>query len=363
MSTPGKLILMGEHAVVFGQPALVAAVNLRLRARLIPRNDLPDHVVELDLPQVDHHERLTWSRILDYTDRVREAWHRYAEDPDADDFSEVRGDDPAHVVKVALGEAAEFLGEESGPSLELGIDSDLPIGSGFGSSAAVAVAVLGGYMALRELQVSSEELDRLALEVERRQHGFPSGVDGATVLHGGTIWVEKSDEGEPEIEPLAGSPRELDHFRVFGTGTPAQSTGAVVAAVRGRVRRDTDRYTGVIEEMGQVTRSFRDALFHDDGSRRRIMDLVRRYETGLEELGVVPEAARSLVRAVEAKGGAAKISGAGALASPPGGPPGAGSLLVYHPEPDRIDEWGFLGHLPRYPVALGGEGLRRELAS
>lgn len=354
---------MGEHAVVFGQPALVAAVNLRLRARLLPRDDLPDQVVELDLPQVDHHERIAWSRVREYTERVREAWERYAEDPDADDFSQVRGDDPAHVVKVALGEASGFLGEEGGPALELGIDSDLPIGSGFGSSAAVAVAVLGGYMAMRERQVPPEELERLALEVERRQHGFPSGVDGATVLHGGTIWVEKSDEGEPQIEPLSGSPRELDRFRVFGTGTPAQSTGAVVAAVRGRVRRDTERYEGVIGGMGEVTRRFRTALFEEEGGRRDILDLVRRYEGGLEDLGVVPEAARELVRAVEARGGAAKISGAGALASPPGGPPGAGSLLVYHPDPDRIDEWGFLGHLPRYPVALGGEGLRRELAS
>lgn len=354
---------MGEHAVVFGQPALVAAVNLRLRARLLPREDQAEDVVELDLPQVDHHERIPWSGILEYTDRVRRAWERYAADAEADEFSEVRGDDPAHVVKVALGEASEFLGEEGGPALVLGIDSDLPIGSGFGSSAAVAVAVLGGYMAMRERQVPPEELERLALEVERRQHGFPSGVDGATVLHGGTIWVEKSDEGEPQLEPLAGSPRELDRFRVFGTGTPAQSTGAVVAAVRGRVRRDAQRYQGVIDEMGRVTRRFRSALFDGEGGGRAIRELVRQYESGLEELGVVPEAARELVRAVEARDGAAKISGAGALASPPGGPPGAGSLLVYHPDPDRIDEWGFLGHLPRYPVALGGDGLRRELAS
>jgi hypothetical protein len=71
---------------------------------------------------------------------------------------------------------------------------------------------------------------------------------------------------------------------------------------------------------------------------------------------VVPEAVRDLVRRVDAEGGAAKVSGAGSLAGP-----GAGSLLVYHPDAERIAAWPFLQRFPFHPVHLGAAGLRREI--
>jgi hypothetical protein len=64
---------------------------------------------------------------------------------------------------------------------------------------------------------------------------------------------------------------------------------------------------------------------------------------------------RELVRRVEGEGGAAKVSGAGSARGP-----AAGSLLVYHPEPERIARWKFLQQLPLHRVVLGGPGFRRE---
>ncbi len=78
-------------------------------------------------------------------------------------------------------------------------------------------------------------------------------------------------------------------------------------------------------------------------------------EAALEEMGVVPAEVRALARRIEAEGGAAKISGAGSLAGP-----GAGSLLVYDPDPERIAGWSFLRPFPFYPVILGAPGLRLE---
>ncbi|HEX3527264.1 MAG TPA: hypothetical protein VH988_09365 [Thermoanaerobaculia bacterium] len=363
VSTPGKLILMGEHAVVYGRPALVAAIDLRLTARLAPRSG---EAVHLDLPGLRHSEELSWNALRAYARAVRERWEGYAERPGAQGFRELRGDDPAHVVKVALGEAGEWLASARDvhlTGLRLRIDSDLPIGSGFGSSAATATAVIAGCLAAHDfadltISTNLSLIERLALDVERRQHGFPSGVDGATVLYGGVLWARRLPAGALERERITARSPLLDRLRVYDTGTPADQTGAVVAAVRERRDRDPARVEELLDRMETATRSFRAVLEQPGGDDPdRDLHLVREHEACLEALGVVPDEVRAIVRRVEGEGGAAKISGAGSLRGP-----GGGSLLVYHPEPERISGWSFLRPFLFYPVHLGAPGFREEVS-
>ena len=370
VSAPGKLILMGEHAAVYGRPALVAAIDLRLTAHLSP---LPHHEisreVRLDLPGLDHLETTSWEELRAYAAAARERWARYSEHPVPAAFQEVRGEDPAHVVKISLGEAAEEVDLQTGPGRRLDegaclrIESGLPIGSGFGSSAATATAVVAAVLAFAGTPGGSgpESLDnldriaRLALEVERRQHGLPSGVDGATVLHGGVLWARKLPSGELEIERVEARSDLLRLLRVYDTGTPAEPTGAVVAAVRARRERDPGRHERTLDRMEAATRALRAEIERDGDDPDRTLHLLREQEACLEDLGVIPGEVRALVRRVEAEGGAAKISGAGSLSGP-----GAGSLLVYHPDPERVARWQFLQAFPFYPVHLGAPGFRRE---
>lgn len=360
-SAPGKLILMGEHAVVYGHPALVGAVDLRLRVRFSAMPPARPARVELRLPGVGHRETSDWPALLAYARDARARWERYASAPSGESFARLRGGDRAHVVKVALGEAAAGLGESFGPALRLDLESELEVGSGLGSSAATAVAVAGGYLAWRGIRPTTARLEPVVLEVERRQHGSPSGVDGATVLRGGLVWAER-EGGTLRFRAFRAPPERLRGFAVFDTGAPDQPTGAVVAAVRERLEADRSRLGAVLEDMGETTRRFRDALLAAEGKGEPLVPLIRRYEAGLEALGVVPPAALALVRRVEAEGGAAKISGAGALASGTAGRPGAGSMLVYHPSPGRVDAWSFLEGVERRDLSLGGEGFRVEEA-
>ncbi len=364
-SAPGKAILIGEHAVVYGQPALIAAVGLRLTTRLTPASEDSSSTVELHARELGGRVTTDWPEIVDYATQARRRWEHYTRTPGAAGFAEVRGDDPAHLVKVALGEAARFLDEPGGPPLQLHLYSDLPIGAGFGSSAAVAVTVLAAYLTARGRRPSTRDLEALALETERRQHGMPSGVDGAAVIHGGVVWAEREGPGEPlSITPLDLTSPHLSRFRIFDTGTPAQTTGEVVAAVRGRVEADHGTFDPILERMGATARAFRRELAGDRDDPESLMDLIRTYQADLEALGVVPPAVRELIRRVEAAGGVAKISGAGALASPEGGDrPGAGSLLVYQPEPHRLDDLPFLEPFPHYAVPLGAQGYRVETPS
>ncbi|HKH46895.1 MAG TPA: hypothetical protein VKM72_19730 [Thermoanaerobaculia bacterium] len=358
VSAPGKLILMGEHAAVYGRPALVAAIDLRLTARLSPLPPDEAGEVHLDLPGLAHREATSWEALRAYARATHERWDRYAEHPAPAAFQEVRGKDPAHVVKIALGEAVEALGAAASglAGASLRIDSGLPIGSGFGSSAATATAVVAAVLAFASAEgTDPERLARLALEVERRQHGLPSGVDGATVLQGGVVWARRLASGEMETEPVAVRSDLLRRLRVYDTGTPAEPTGAVVAAVRALRERDPARHERTLDRMEAATRALRMQLESRDGDPDRTLHQIREHEACLEDLGVVPGEVRALARRVETEGGAAKISGAGSLSGP-----GAGSLLVYHPDPERVARWQFLRPYPFHPVHLGAPGFRRE---
>lgn len=343
---------MGEHAVVYGRPALAAAVDLRLTVRASPA---AEGAVHLDLPRLAHAESLSWSAVRAYARAARESWREYSREPGPERFRAMRGDDPAHVVKTALGEAAEFLGEADPPGVRLGVESELPVGSGFGSSAATAAGVIASYLCFRGVSLELGELERLTLEAERRQHGCPSGIDGATVLHGGLLWARRLDSGELERERIDSRSPLLPKIRVYATGTPPESTGAVVAAVRNRRDRDPGGHECLLDNIEAATWSLRAELSREAEEPERVVDLIRECEACLEELGVVPPAVRALVRRIEAKGGAAKISGAGSLAGP-----GAGSLLVYHADAERISGWPFLRPFPAQPVHLGAAGLCLE---
>ena len=354
VSAPGKLILLGEHAVVYGRPALVAAIDLRLSAHF---STLGLDQVRLDLPGLRHAETLTWAEVRDYTAAARQRWTAYAEHPGPETFKELRGGDPAHVVKIALGETLEQLGSEPSRGLRLEITSQLPPGSGFGSSAAAAVAVIAGLLSWLGSPADLEEVERLALEVERRQHGHPSGVDGATVLRGGVLWARRQADGGLATEPVQVRSPLLSRFRVYESGTPPEPTGAVVAAVRKLRDREPGRIEGVLDRIERATTLLRAELEREEEDRDRALHLIREAQACLEELQVVPGEVRSAVKEIEAMGGAAKISGAGSLAGP-----GAGSLLVYHPDPGKLAGLPPLRSFPFHAVHLGAPGFRQEIA-
>jgi mevalonate kinase len=123
-SVPGKVILMGEHAAVYGKPAVVAALGKRVTVDVSPSTS----GVDLDLRALGYRKRCSWGDLLAYRDRKLEAWTEF-QSGRSTGFQTVRGDDPAHVVKIALGEVArEVVGtDETGlPPLTVAVDSELP---------------------------------------------------------------------------------------------------------------------------------------------------------------------------------------------------------------------------------------------
>lgn len=350
-SVPGKLILMGEHAAVYGRPALVAAVGLRASVRATSGGHSG---VLLDLPDLGWRATVEWHELIAYAERARAAWLRYDAAPTPEIFRDVSTGDPAHLVRVALGEAAGELDAEKLRPLSLEVRSDLPVGSGFGSSAAIAVGVLAASLTLLDGEPDVATLDRLALEVERRQHGTPSGVDHNTVLRGGVLAVGRDERGSLTVDPIDVPRPTLDRFAVVHTGVPAETTGEVVAAVRERRRQDPESFERLLDRMAANVVSFARRLAEERPDWQRLGELIDDYEACLEEIGVVPPSVRSAIEAARGAGIAAKVSGAGGLSGP-----GAGSLLVMKNVPEALP--AALASYASYPVTLGASGLRIEV--
>ena len=175
------------------------------------------------------------------------------------------------------------------------------------------------------------------------------------VLRGGALWCRRSENGTLLCEDLPpGTP--LDAFRLFQSGAPHETTGEMVEAVRGLHGRDPVRVREAFATIEAATRDGRAALVGNDP--KALVAIVRRAEAALETLDVVPEGVRASIRAIEAEGGAAKISGAGGR-----GGSGAGLVLVVHPDPAWHARFtppaGWLAH----NVRLGAEGLRMEVTA
>lgn len=343
---------MGEHAAVYGRPALVAAADPRARAEVVAA----ETGVSIELPDFNQNLETSWPEIESHAAGLRDAWQRYAEDPTPERFRAVRSGDAASLVMVALGGVAAELPATERPPIRVRVESSLPVGSGFGSSAATAVAVIGGALFFLDGSAPLDRIDRLAFEVERRQHGLPSGADHRTVLHGGVVWAERRGDRGLEVAPLQSPSAVPGRLQVFQTGQPRETTGEVVAAVKRRRQEEPEAFERLLDRMQRNTERFRDLLTESDPDRIEVGEVIGDYESCLEELEVVPSRVRETIREIEAAGGAAKISGAGALTGV-----AAGCLLVHWPvEPPSVVAGG-LGDYHRQSVELGAAGMKLEV--
>jgi mevalonate kinase len=331
VSAPGKTILFGEHAAVYGHPAIVTALDHRMTVSARASTSLGHGTVRLEIPSLSVARTVA---STGFATAVRE---------------------PGDLALLAVAIATEDLGAPHA-GLSLRIDSDIPSGSGFGSSAALAVAVVTACRRALDDDLGPEEIARLALKVERHQHGNASGVDVQAVLRGGVVSCRRADDGTLVCEDLPDVGTRLDAFRVFHSGTPHESTGDMVASVRRLLDREPNRVREAFDEIEGATREGCAALSR--GDETAYVPAVRRAESALEALGVVPPGVRDAIRAIEALGGAAKISGAGGATGA-----GAGLVLVVHPDPAWHSRLAPPAGWAAHRVRLAAQGLRTEVAA
>ena len=341
-SAPGKAILIGEHAVVYGTRSIAIAIDLRCEVTLATAEDADAAEVTLRLASLRTTCRwklatlqaLARQHIVLATDGSVVAPHDEPATPCTPALREalrallppaVRGDGGEDAVRAAA-EAFLFLyvslcAPRGRPPQRAVADASLPIGAGLGSSAAYSVALVAamhGWRAhcARGDRAPSAPLDARerawvnawAFESERLLHGRPSGVDNAVSAFGGSLAFQ-----EGEVAPLGATPALP--LLLVNTRVP-RNTKALVAGVRERREALPAAYDHIFGAVHELARSC-EALFRSADAAdaaacgARLGALVELNHALLRALGVSHAALERVVDVARAHGLRAKLTGAG----------------------------------------------------
>jgi mevalonate kinase len=270
---PGKIILLGEHAVVYGRPALAVPLRqVQACASIEPAASGPAGGILIAAP-----------------DRALRAWRHDLED--------------SHPLAAICASTLEALHIGDFPPILLTILSTIPVASGLGSSAAVSVAVARALNRHFAGALNDARISELAFEVERIHHGTPSGIDNTVVAFDRPIFFQRGQPAEPLTVGAA------CRFLIADTGTAAP-TAEAVGRVRRRWEADPKALEAAFDEIARLVLEARQALL--DGAAPRLGQAMQRNHGLLVDLGV---SSRELDRLVEAAHDAgslgAKMSGGG----------------------------------------------------
>lgn len=255
----GKVIISGEHAVVYGELALAAQINLGVNVRVI---------------------------------------------------------EGKHEIDPIICRAIEVAGGDRNLGVE--IESQIPIGSGLGSSAAVAAAIIKAVREHLRNPIDDDELFGLTMECEQIAHGNPSGIDPAVVVYGGLIAFTK---GNPIEKLTIKSPLKL---LLIDTGKPEESTKEMVELVASKRGKDK-----IIPQIGKITLKIKNNLLEGEP----VGELINENGFLLEKLGVVGEGAKRLSSELRKLGSSVKITGAGGTKS------GSGMMIVMNDNLAKIKQF------------------------
>jgi len=295
---PAKLILSGEHAVVYGMPAIAMAVNRYAESSILTHGS-PN--IFFNFLNLKYAKSITLSTLMGYKKRIQEQYHAFLEGQCS--IREVLKM-PFELLQFTVTNLFETLNIPLAQGVEIRSSSNIPMGCGMGSSAAAIMSTLFALSHFYKLDIDPIRFISLGREAENLQHGRSSGLDLQLVMRGGCL---KFQEGQIETRELPAFPIVLAH-----SGKPECTTGQCVTVVSSHFKQ-----SDIAKHFAAVTLLLDQAIAQNDSEA--IIQGIRENHRLLMQIGVVPEKVQNFITAIEKEGGAAKICGAGAVSGQAGG--------------------------------------------
>lgn len=270
-TAPGKIILAGEHAVVYGRPAIAVPVWERVaQATITPA----PAGAGCTIAAPDIHRRL----VLTSADATEPL---------------------ALITRLTLA----HLKAAANPDWQIEVRSQLPIASGLGSGAALSTALVRAIYVHLGHTPEPAQVSALVYESERFYHGTPSGIDNTVIAYGMPVWFIK---GQPPTTFQARWPLTLA-IADSGVAAPTKET---VGDVRRGWQHDAARYERWFDEIGEIVQAARRAV--EMGDLPTLGQLFNRNQAVLAQLGVSSPLLEQVIMAARTAGAyGAKLSGSG----------------------------------------------------
>lgn len=272
-SAPGKIILFGEHAVVYGQPAIAVPVHqIQVKAIITPNpRGLPGSI-QITAPMIN-----------------LEA-----------DLSELPAE---HPIAAIIDGVLKALKIPRAPACKLRITSTIPVAAGLGSGAAVSIAVTRALSAFLGQPLPLEKVSSIAFEVEKIHHGTPSGIDNTVITYSMPIYFKR---GKPIETIKLKAPFTLV---IADTGI-SSPTAVAVGDLHQAWQAKPNLYDLLFESVGDIVDSAKQAI--ENGHVEELGPLMDLNHELLVKMKVSSPQLDHLVRIAVACGAlGAKLSGAG----------------------------------------------------
>lgn len=266
---PGKVILFGEHAVVYGRPAIAVPVT-QVQARV----DIEAASGGLTIIAADQNQTHDYASL-----------------------------DSKHPLATIIRLTLEALQVSTPPSATIKITSSIPIASGLGSGAAVSTALARALAAFYGQALPNQAISDLVYQVEKIHHGTPSGIDNTVIAYAQPVYFIREKVLEPFSVPVP--------FRlVIGDTGVASPTRLAVGDVRVAWQAQPALFERLFDACGQIADQARQRI--ETGNPAGLGDLMTQNQALLREMTVSSPELDRLVAAASAAGAwGAKLSGGG----------------------------------------------------
>ena len=282
-SAHGKVILLGEHAVVYGRAALAAPIPLAIEAKVVASGEktivIPRWGVEQPIHSLDEHPQGFPGVLAFLLDRLQ-------------------------------------LAQEN---MTIEVFPNVPRAMGLGGSASSAVAVIRALSTFYKLELQEDEINSLALECEQAAHGSPSGVDNTIATFGKPLLYKKEPDSEKSDFSVLQPARPVP--LVIGMTGKESFTANMVEQVRQARERHRLHYDKIFDQMGEMAMNGADAF--TQGEFDELGDLMNLCHGLLNAMLLSTPELEELVRIARDNGAlGAKLTGAG----------GGGSIVALCPD-------------------------------
>ncbi|MBS7659265.1 MAG: mevalonate kinase [Candidatus Bathyarchaeia archaeon] len=279
-SAPAKIILFGEHFVIYGGPAIVTAIDRRAYVKVELRGDNIIHIKSNNLKLAGSFEGYMFKAELGDPDEARQK---------------------LEPVKFAAEKMMEICGKKEGLNIE--ISSSFPSAAGLGSSAAIASAVAAAVGHLFKANPSKEDIFRVSLEAEKLVHGNPSGVDSAISTYGGSLLFQV-DSGISRLN------LEIETPLIVGYTGVERSTLVQIMKVKNFRDKYPHIFNLLLNTAKEIVQNAISAI--REGDIKTVGELMNINHALLYGLGVSDESLERLIIAARKAGAlGAKLTGAG----------------------------------------------------